>query len=304
MEAGVICKRETHAVYRKYTVVLDALIWKYTKVFDKNGSLIKRKVVNSTRVIQLLKFKALERSEYGQIAEERKAAQGVKIDDFRAKQHEDLKSEVCRYSEAPRQTSRYSMMTAQVPLQRVHFDLIQMEPALNGDQWISHFYDENTRFHNVFSHRLKNGCVGAFNTYILQIQNIAKTTIKFFKSDREQTLGNAVKEEEALKGIIHEYSVVDTPDQNGAAERAGAILILKARKMMIEAKLPWDLWPWVIGEAANIPNRSPIAALGWKTPFEKLSGKKPDLSALRTIGCVAYTRQEQQKSDKMAPRAY
>ncbi|KAI9037493.1 uncharacterized protein KD926_000288 [Aspergillus affinis] len=232
------------------------------------------------------------------------AAQGVKIDDFRAKQHDDPKCEVCRHSEAPRQTSRRSMMTAQAPLQRVHFDLIQMKPALNGDQWISHFYDENTRFHNVFSHRLKNGCVGAFNTYILQMQNIAKTKIRFFKSDREQTLGNAVKEEEALKGIIHEYSVVDTPDQNGAAERAGAILILKARKMMIEAKLPRDLWPWVIGGAANIANRSPTAALGWKTPYEKLSGKKPDLSAFRTIGCVAYTRQEQQKSDKMAPRAY
>ncbi|KAI9040552.1 Ty1/Copia family ribonuclease HI [Aspergillus affinis] len=127
-----------------------------------------------------------------------------------------------------------------------------LAPALNGDQWISHFYDENTRFHNVFTHRLKSGCVGAFNTYILQMQNIAKTTIKFFKSDHEQTLGNAVKREEALRGIIHEYSVVDTPDQNGAAERAGAILILKARKTMIEAKLPRDLWPWVIGGAANI----------------------------------------------------
>ncbi|KAI9037882.1 uncharacterized protein KD926_011494 [Aspergillus affinis] len=69
-------------------------------------------------------------------------------------------------------------------------------------------------------------------------------------------------------------------------------------------KLPRDLWPWVIGGAANIANRSPTAALGWKTPYEKLSGKKPDLSAFLTIGCVAYTRQEQQKSDKMVPRAY
>ncbi|KAI9036259.1 Ty1/Copia family ribonuclease HI [Aspergillus affinis] len=229
------------------------------------------------------------------------AATGVQIDDFKAKQNIDKeKCEVCKVSYALRQISRRPMMKAEQSFQCVHSDLIQMTPALNGDQWISHFYDEMTRFHFLTAHRRKSECVNVIISFTRQMKNLFGYSVKFFKSDHEQTLCNTIKDFEALEGIVHEYSVVGTPEQDGPTERAGSI----ARKLMIEARLPRDLWPWVSSAAANIANRTPTAALQWKTPYERITGRKPDLSGFRTVGCIAYTRQDQERSDKMAPRAY
>jgi hypothetical protein len=55
---------------------------------------------------------------------------------------------------------------------------------------------------------------------------------------------------------------------------------------------------------ANIVNRTPTRTIGWKTPWEMLTGKKPNLANFYLIRCIAYTRQQQEKGAKMAPRAY
>jgi hypothetical protein len=65
-----------------------------------------------------------------------------------------------------------------------------------------------------------------------------------------------------------------------------------------------DLWPWIVALVANIVNRTPTKAIGWKTPLEMLMGKKPNLANLYLVGCIAYTRQQQEKGAKMALRAY
>src|SRR5699024_8542535 len=107
-----------------------------------------------------------------------------------------------------------------------------------------------------------------------------------------------------VHGIAHQYTVRATPEQNGAAERAGAALISRTRKALLAARLPADLWPWVIHAITGIVNRTPMRVLNWKTPWEALSGNKPSLASMYTIGCIAYTRQDQPKRAKMAPRAY
>jgi hypothetical protein len=109
---------------------------------------------------------------------------------------------------------------------------------------------------------------------------------------------------EAAEGIAHQNSVVAIPNQNGAAEQAGYHLIAKARQVLIGACLPQDLWPWVIALVANIINRTPTRLIGWKTSWEMLTGKKPDLANFYLISCIAYTRQQQEKGAKMAPRVY
>lgn len=51
-------------------------------------------------------------------------------------------------------------------------------------------------------------------------------------------------------------------------------------------------------------NRSPIRALNWKTPYEMLHGKQPNLANLYTFGYRAYIRnQDLKNTEKVAPRA-
>ncbi|GJR20291.1 ribonuclease H-like domain, reverse transcriptase, RNA-dependent DNA polymerase [Tanacetum coccineum] len=60
------------------------------------------------------------------------------------------------------------------------------------------------------------------------------------------------------------------------------------------------LWGEAVHQAVYIQNRVPIKTLGDTTPYERWSGKKPNLKHLRVFGCVAHSnvlRRAQQKRD-------
>ena len=97
---------------------------------------------------------------------------------------------------------------------------------------------------------------------------------------------------------------MDTPAQNGHAERAGRTLITVARAIRVYAGLPSNLWSETVRTAGYLLNRLPTRGLGWRTPYQVLLGKKPDLSHLFIIGCKAYSLNHGiPRKDKLAPRA-
>ncbi|EKG09277.1 Integrase catalytic core [Macrophomina phaseolina MS6] len=106
-------------------------------------------------------------------------------------------------------------------------------------------------------------------------------------------------------GIALETSAPATPEQNGHSERSEGVLLTKARAMRIGANLPGRLWPETIRAAAYIHNRTPLKKLGWITPFEKVTGNKPNLSHLKAYGCKAYSlRKDLPRTYKLAERAF
>lgn len=62
------------------------------------------------------------------------AVTGVKIDDL--DENHDFKQPCkdCKLANASQQISRRPMMAATAPLERIHFNLIEMRPGLNGDK--------------------------------------------------------------------------------------------------------------------------------------------------------------------------
>jgi hypothetical protein len=232
------------------------------------------------------------------------AVTGIKITGIDADHRSKAACETCKISHAPQQISRRPMMTVTKLFERVHFDLIDMEHGTNGERWITHFYDEATRMHIVYTHMIKSDCINAAKPFVNWAKNTHGKTVQILKSDQEKALGREIMNLRATEGIAHQYSVRATPNQNGPVERAGYQLILRTRKALLSALFPADLWPFIIQATTFIVNRTPTRALNWKTPREILSGKKPDLSCLYAIGCIAYTRQKQTKRAKMAPRAY
>ena len=100
--------------------------------------------------------------------------------------------------------------------------------------------------------------------------------------------------------IRHETSAPYSPHQNGTVERAWLSLFNMARCLLLEAKLQKSMWPYAVMAAAYIRNRCFSVRLG-KTPYEALTGSKPNLSNMHIFGCTCYAYTQNAK--KLDPRS-
>jgi hypothetical protein len=105
-------------------------------------------------------------------------------------------------------------------------------------------------------------------------------------------------------GIRYEPRAEYTEEQNGLAERAGSLLVIRSRAMRIQAGLPKSLAYELIRTAAYVLNRTPTEALQWKTPYEMVWKTKPKVQHMRPIGCRAYVlNRSLKRADKLESRA-
>ena len=89
-------------------------------------------------------------------------------------------------------------------------------------------------------------------------------------------------------GISHQMSVPHMHQQNGRAECLNRTLIEKAQALRFDACLPQSYWEFSVEFTVHVYNRTPVKHIAWRTPFEVLNGKIPDISHLRVFGCGAY----------------
>ena len=127
--------------------------------------------------------------------------------------------------------------------------------------------------------------------------------IKHIRSDNgtEFTSQN-VKSLLRANAIKHEISTPYSPHQNGTVERGWRSLFDMARCLLLEANLPKTLWTYAVMASAYIRNRCFNSRLG-KTPFEALTGKRPNLGNMHVFGstCFAYV-QNAKKLDARSKR--
>jgi hypothetical protein len=130
-------------------------------------------------------------------------------------------------------------------------------------------------------------------------------TIKYLRMDDERGFGKSLRDMAARRGIKIELRSPNTPAQNGAAERAGGIIIERARALKIRSNLPGHLSIEIIKYAMEILNRTPTEALGWKSPYEVVFGNKPDLSHFHSYGCKAFVLNKKiPRAEKLQSRAF
>ena len=77
-------------------------------------------------------------------------------------------------------------------------------------------------------------------------------------------------------------------------------LIDKTRCLLINSKLHRSFWAEAIYTASYLVNKSPSAAIGFKTPEELWSRKPGRYEHLRVFGCPAYVNVRQGKLDARA----
>jgi hypothetical protein len=72
--------------------------------------------------------------------------------------------------------------------------------------------------------------------------------------------------------------VHDTPESNGIAERLNRTLVERTCAMLIQSKLPKNLWGYMLLHANYIKNCTYSKALPNKTPYEMVHNSKPKLN--------------------------
>jgi hypothetical protein len=131
---------------------------------------------------------------------------------------------------------------------------------------------------------------------------------KRLHSDYESVYRDAdvVKWLEEEQGVESTYSAPYHHQANGVAERTVRKLLDLARTLMIEAMAPLSDTDLYINLATWYINRSPNKKLKDKTPFEAVTGRKPDMRRCVPVGSTAYvtvTKEEAGSRHKMEPRA-
>jgi hypothetical protein len=129
-------------------------------------------------------------------------------------------------------------------------------------------------------------------------------SIKILRSDQ----GGEYKSRDFNKyckdhGIVQQFIVPHTPQQNRVVERKNLTLVECARSMMKGKNLSNAFWVEAINIAVYLKNRSPKRCLDNVTPFEALYGSKPVVHNLIVFGCKAFAHIPKENRKKLDAKA-
>ena len=176
-------------------------------------------------------------------------------------------------------------------LDLVHSDVcVPMQTrSLGGAFYFLLFIDDCTRYTWVYFLRRKSDVFEYFKEFRNMVEKQTEKSIKILRSDQ----GGEYKSGDFNKyckdnGIVQQFTVPSTPQQNGVAERKNRTLVECARSMMKGKSLSNTFWGEAINTAVYLKNRSPTRSLDNITPFEALYGFKPVVQNLKVFGCTAF----------------
>jgi len=188
----------------------------------------------------------------------------------------------------------------------VHSDVCgkMSTPSLGGGQYFLTFIDDKTRYTWVYVLKSKDQVFEKFLEWKASVEKSTGQKLKILRTDNGGEYTSKLFESYlSTEGIKHELTVPKNPEQNGVTERMNRTIVETARCMLAEAKLPRKFWAEAVSTAVYLRNRSPTTAVKGMTPYESLTGEKPEVDTLRVFGCLAYAhipKDERQKFDSKA----
>ena len=222
------------------------------------------------------------------------------VDGMKISDKSDFNCEICTLGKMPQFRSRKPDKKASKLFELVHCDLAgPIEPvAREGFKYCLMFVDDFSGIQMVYFLKAKSDTCEAAKKFLADISPFGQ--VKTLRSDNGTEFTCDRFESLLIENKIrHEFSAPYSPHQNGTVERGWRTVFDMARCLLIEAKLPKFLWTYAVYTSVYIRNRCLNRRLGI-TPFEALTGKKPNLSKMHIFGtnCFAYV----QNRTKLEPR--
>ena len=165
--------------------------------------------------------------------------------------------------------------------------------------------DYFTRYTWVFLSKNKAPPVRLLTTFLQTYGNKDGTRIVRTDQGGELARSNSFKEVLSKANYSLEITGSDNSTQNSIAERPHRTLADMVRAGIENSGLHVKYWSDALLHAVYIKNRLPHSAFNMKqTPYERLTGFKPDLSQLRVFGCPIITRRPGKRSPKISKHSY
>ncbi|KAL2923679.1 Retrovirus-related Pol polyprotein from transposon TNT 1-94 [Bienertia sinuspersici] len=213
---------------------------------------------------------------------------------------------ICPRAKQTRQPFVPSSSYSTLPFALIHVDLwgpYQHKTYTGCNQFLT-IVDDHTRFTWVHLLKYKSDVVSILDSFFNYVETQFGTKVACVRSDnaRELTEGD-MKRIYALRGIIHQTSCYETPEQNAIVERKHRHLLETARTLYFHSYVPERFWGECVLTAAYLINRMPLKPLGFKTPFHMLFQSDPPLHHLKVFGCLCYLSTTKAHRTKFEPRA-
>jgi transposase InsO family protein len=172
--------------------------------------------------------------------------------------------------------------------EEIHSDVWGPAPVetLGRKRYYISFTDDYSRYTNVYFLQTKDEAFNFYQIYEAWLSTQYNARIKCLNSDRGgEYLSKEFSDHLKRAGTTRRLTVHDTPEHNGIAERGNRTNLELVRAMLHDSGLPKFLWAEAVSHAIYVRNRTWTRAIGNTTPYELLTGSKPNMAGIQPWGC-------------------
>ncbi|WOG86646.1 hypothetical protein DCAR_0205863 [Daucus carota subsp. sativus] len=144
-----------------------------------------------------------------------------------------------------------------------------------------------------------------FCAFCSEIKNQFDLSIRTLRSDNAKEYTSTLFQSYMIQnGMLHETSCVDTPSQNGVAERKNSHILETARALLSQMNVPKPYWADAVSTACFLINRMPSSVLNGRFPYKILFPDKPLYPVEPKIfGSTCFVRDVHQNLSKLDPKS-
>lgn len=211
--------------------------------------------------------------------------------------------DVCHYAKHRKLPFDSSCKRAHKPFELIHFDIWGpiAVPSIHGHSYFLTAVDDYSRFTWLTLMKSKSETRKHVTDFITFIENQFSGKIKTLRSDNGPEF--MMPQFYALKGILHQTSCVETPQQNARVERKHQHILNIVRALLFQSNLPKQFWSYAAIHAVYIMNRVTSPIIDNHTPYFLIHKETPDLTQLKVFGSLVYASTLQAHRSKLASRA-
>ncbi|CAI7801721.1 unnamed protein product [Closterium sp. NIES-53] len=168
------------------------------------------------------------------------------------------------------------------------------DQGFNADNVLATVHDRKTRYVCVRPVAKKSDTLQEFVQWLAVTEWQTKKSVLMLRSDRGgEFLGKQFTNFVNGKRIVHDLTCPYTPQQNSMAEREMRTVMESVRTMLLHMSVQHHWWHLALRLAVWVCNCLERSTLQpGSTPYQLLTGKKPDLSLARSTGRHEHDREK------------